>query len=131
MSQRILVDTHILLWAMSDPSKLSLRATLAIEGAAQIYVSAITGWEVVMLARKQRIALDRPAHNWVHDALAVLDIVALPVTLDIAMLSENLPDYSRPDPADRFIIATALSADLQLVTADEVIRAWNGVKTIW
>lgn len=49
---RLLLDTHVLIWAASVPEKLTPLAASSIEGADQLYISTITGWEVVLLQRK-------------------------------------------------------------------------------
>lgn len=131
MSTGVLLDTHVLLWVMSDPRRLTVRAVEEVERAEHLYISSITAWEVVMLARKRRIDVGPNPGAWVRDAVALLDIIPLPLSLDVAIESDRLEDYSRQDPADRFIIATALNFRVPLVTADEVIRAWKGVETIW
>lgn len=59
-----------------------------------------------------------------------MGLTPLPLGLRIATTSALLP-YKGKDPADRFIIATALAHGLKLVTADESIRAWEDVATIW
>jgi len=131
VSDALLLDTHILLWAMSSPDRLSVRAARAIEQAPRLCISTITAWEIVMLCRKGRIALNMDPARWLQEAVASLELDPLAPSLEIAIDSDLLPDYPRADPADRFIIATARRHELALVTADEVIRGWSGVETIW
>ncbi len=131
MSVAVLLDTHVFLWTMSSPANLSRRAAAVIEQAPHLFISAITGWEIMMLARKGRIDLGSDPSAWIRDAVASLELIILPLSLEIALTSESLVGYPRPDPADRFIIATALRHDLPLVTADQPIRDWGGVQTLW
>lgn len=88
--EKLLLDTHVFLWVMSSPEKLSRRAAAAIDDADHLYISTITAWEIVMLARKRRIDIgERPA-DWVREAVASLELNPLPPSLDIAMESDLL-----------------------------------------
>ena len=69
----IVVDTHVLVWAMGDDSRLGPVARRTIATAATsggVYVSAITSWEIAMLVAKGRMALDRDIGAWIDAALA-------------------------------------------------------------
>lgn len=127
---RIQLDTHIVIWVASCPEKLSPDAAYAEERADQVYISTISAWEIVMLQRKGRILIPGEPEAWIDDVIARMNLTPLAVSLDIARKSAAL-DYPGRDPADRFIIATALSHGLSLVTADGVIQGWGGVTSIW
>jgi PIN domain nuclease of toxin-antitoxin system len=127
----IVLDTHVWLWWQSDPGRLSAAAREAIDGADEIMVSAISAWEVAMLAARGRIALDRPAARWVRAALdADPRVDEAPLTAAIAVRAAAL-DGLPGDPADRFIYATARDRGASLVTRDEALRRHDPARTIW
>lgn len=115
---KLLLDTHIWLWSALEPGRLSKRITTALEDRAnELWLSPVSVWETLVLARKKRIVLEPTAEQWVRRALQDLPVRDAPMTHDVAIWSESLR-ASHKDPADRFIMATALAYDLTLVTAD-------------
>lgn len=128
----IVLDTHVWLWWVAAPDRLSKRARAAIEDATEIGVSAISAWEVAMLERRGRIALDRPASRWVRAALTDPRVVELPLDARVAVEAASLAGDDLPgDPADRFIYATARSRGARLVTRDAALRAHDQQQTVW
>lgn len=114
----LLLDTHIWLWGLLEPDKLSdtvKRAFLIHEG--EIRLSSISVWEALLLAERGRIALDPDPRRWLQKAMSVAPIVETPVTIDVALASRAV-ELDHQDPADRFIVATAQVLGLTLVTAD-------------
>lgn len=128
----IVLDTHAWLWWLAEPSRLSRAARQAIDEAETIGVSAISAWELVMLARRGRISLDRDVGTWVRQALAPARVRQHPLTADVAVAAALLDGGRFPgDPADRFIYATAQAVRARLVTRDEAIRSFDARDTIW
>lgn len=127
----IVLDTHVWLWWVSDPDRLSTAAREAIDAAEEIAISAISAWEVAMLEARGRIALDRLAPRWIRAALdADPRIVPASLTASIAVRAarhDGLPG----DPADRFVYATACERGASLVTRDEALRRHDPARTIW
>ena len=116
---KVLLDTHIWLWSLRNGERLGpkLRDILA-DPQTELWLSPISVWETVMLAEKGRIALQRPADEWVRDALAKAPVNEAPLTSEVALAS-RLIDLPHEDPADRFLVATARVYDLRLATADK------------
>jgi len=114
----VLLDTHIWLWALLDPARLSraVRALLA-SPTETVRLSPISVWEAVMLAERGRIALEPDPRSWLDRALAAAPVAEAPLTFEVAMASRSIALEHR-DPADRFIAASALVFGLTLVTAD-------------
>ena len=114
----MLLDTHIWLWALLDPARLSraVRALLA-SPTETVRLSPISVWEAVMLAERGRIALEPDPRSWLDRALAAAPVAEAPLTFEVAMASRSIALEHR-DPADRFIAASALVFGLTLVTAD-------------
>ncbi|MEZ4267703.1 MAG: type II toxin-antitoxin system VapC family toxin [Myxococcota bacterium] len=125
---RVLVDTHVLLWLSDDSERLSdpARTVLAQAAAAGgLAVSAISYWEVAMLASRGRISLAMPVPAFRDRARQQAGIVEVPVDGDIAIESVALPEWRHADPADRIIVATARIHGCVLVTRDAAILAYG------
>lgn len=130
---RYLLDTHVLVWALDAPGRLS-KPVGALLGDAANYplgVAAITPWEIALLSARGRILLNRPVADWIQAALRPGFVELLPLTPPIAIDSCALPGDFHPDPADRMIVATARHHGLTLLTADESIRAYPHLRTLW
>jgi PIN domain nuclease of toxin-antitoxin system len=126
----IVLDTHAWLWLVSDPEQLGSAGRRAIARDRSRGIAAITCWEVAMLVARGRIELDRDPVTWMDDALAAEDVELLPLTPAVAVASTQLGSF-HGDPADRLIVATALTHGAVLITKDERIRDLNLVKTLW
>ena len=114
----MLLDTHIWLWALLDPDRLSGRVrTLLTAPAAPLRLSPISVWEAMMLAERGRIVLEPDPYLWLDRALAATPVTEAPLTFEVAMASRRIA-LDHKDPADRFIAASALVFGLTLVTAD-------------
>ncbi len=130
---RILADTHALLWFLFNPKRLSHAAHSALTAAesdGRVYASMISVVEVRYLVEKGRVASE--AYDdlvmAIHDPDIALTLV--PIDLDVSLTVERIPREMVPDLPDRIIAATALSHSLPLVTADCKIRA-SRIATIW
>jgi PIN domain nuclease of toxin-antitoxin system len=128
----LLLDTHTWLWRLLDPGQLSPDAERAIaDRESELYLSPVSTWETLVLARKGRLTLTPSPSEWVLDALRRSGPTAAPLTHGIALRSEALAGFTSEDPADRFLVATALEHDLTVVTADAAMRAYSPLSTIW
>jgi PIN domain nuclease of toxin-antitoxin system len=121
-----LVDTHVLIWLADGNPRIKRKSRALLDGALasdRLYVSAVSIWETVLLMRRGRISVRDPA-GWRE---TVLSSGFTEVALDgaIAIAAAELAGF-HADPADRFIVATAISRDAVLVTADEKILGWKG-----
>ena len=128
----IVLDTHVLLWAIADSKKLSRAADAAIRRSRQVdglAISAITLWELASLVARGRIR----SYGTIESSLnrLVEGVTVKAITLEIATLAAQFPDDYPHDPADRLIGATARAEGLALVTRDENIRRSPLLKTIW
>jgi len=129
---RLLLDTHVWLWRLLDPERLSADAEMAIANReSELFLSPISTWETLVLARKGLLTLDTSAREWVLEALRRSAPTAVPLTHGIALRSEALEGLRSEDPADRFLVATALEHDLTIVTADAAMHDFASVTTLW
>ena len=127
----IVLDTHAWLWHVAAPERLSARARAAVEGADQLGVCAISCWEVAMLERRGRIALDRDVRDWVGRALGAAHVVSLALSPEIAVDAALVPGAFPGDPADRIVYATARAHGARLVTKDAALRRYDAKTTVW
>ncbi|MDP1650194.1 MAG: type II toxin-antitoxin system VapC family toxin [Rubrivivax sp.] len=124
----MLLDTHALVWLVVGDGRLRLAVRRCIEAAAQeqqLWVSAITPWEIGMLVAKGRLVLDRDVMDWLQAALALPGIRVAPLEPAVAVASTRLPGELHGDPADRLIVATARHLGAALVTADAALLAYG------
>ena len=122
----MLLDTQVLLWLRLGSTRMGHRARLEIERAwrsDEVGVSAITFWEVAMLRDKGRIRFPEDIGLWRKEQMDE-GLIEIPVDGDIALRAGFLPQI-HGDPADRIIVATAMSGH-RLVTADRRILSWSG-----
>jgi PIN domain nuclease of toxin-antitoxin system len=131
----IVLDTHVLLWwANGSTGLLSTPALTALDTArseSQVLVSAITAWEIAMLVQNGRIELAFDLDVWLNTVRAIDRLRFVPIDPEIAVASVRLPGDLHRDPADRFIVATAHRFGAHLMTADEKLRAYPHVVTVW
>lgn len=131
----IVLDTHALLWWVSDPSKLSNKVARLIKSQAQqpghLLVSSISTWEIAMLVNRSRLTLRVTLDDLISQLESIEAIRFVPVNNKIAMSAVALPEPLHRDPADRIIIATAKSQGCPLISADEKIRSYPHIETIW
>jgi PIN domain nuclease of toxin-antitoxin system len=129
---RLLLDTHTWIWRLLAPERLSDDAERAVaDRGSALYLSPISTWETLVLARKGRLSLAPSPTEWLLDALRRSALTAVPLTHSIALRSETLDGFGSEDPADRFLVATALEHDLVLVTADHAMHRFAPVETLW
>lgn len=128
MADALLLDTCALLWLASGDPALSEKARSLIENAEILYVSPVTAWEIAVKTAKGKIQLPLSPREWFDAVVKLYDITVLKLTADDMLKSAELP-WLHKDPADRFIIATALKNGFMVVTADGNFGKY-GVKTI-
>jgi PIN domain nuclease of toxin-antitoxin system len=122
---RVLLDTHLLLWALSQPSKLSPASRKQII-AAEVYVSAASIWEISI-----KSALGRLAAN-PSEVLAGIEPAGfslLPITGEHAAKVAELPMLHK-DPFDRMLVAQASLEPMILLTNDESLRGYGSFVTV-
>lgn len=84
-----------------------------------------------MLQQRGRLELDSPVESWIKSALSVPGFEIAPLTCEAAVQAACLPDPFHGDPADRFLVSTARSSVMPIITADAKILNYAHVKSIW
>ena len=118
---RLLLDTHVLLWALTDDPHLTADVRdLIIDGTVEVFVSAASAWEITIKQGlgKLRAPDDLPAQ------LVAARFEALPISVEHAVAVLDLPDHHR-DPFDRMLIAQATVEALTIVTHDAQIGRYD------
>lgn len=113
----ILLDTCALLWLAHDQTKISAVTLRAIDEAAVVYISAVSGFEIALKHRAGKLQLPVPPREWIGSILANHQIDIIGLDLEICIRAALLPPIHK-DACDRFLIATALTRELPVVTAD-------------
>jgi PIN domain nuclease of toxin-antitoxin system len=124
-----ILDTHTLVWWLMTPERLSKGAVKAISNSERLGVSAISFWEIAMLARKQRIELGTDIDTWIGKAVRIPRLTVHDIGVRIATLADSLIMHA--DPADRFIAATVVERRGLLITKDGLMRSMPFIKTLW
>ena len=122
---RVLLDTHLLLWALSQPSKLSPSTRKQIL-AAEVYVSAASIWEVSIKSALGKLAAKA------SDVLAGIEpagFTLLPISGEHAAKVAELP-MRHKDPFDRMLVAQASVEPMLLLTNDETLRDYGSFVTV-
>ena len=130
----IIIDTHIWLWLLHDPTQLSNAAKEQIEIEELqngILVSAISVWEIAVKSSLGKLALPLQIDDWYALAKTHSGIVIEPLNPADAISSTQLPGDFHKDPADRIIVAMARRYNVPLITCDNNILKYPDVKTIW
>ena len=130
----IVLDTHVLVWWVSGSGRLSVRAKRAIDQTLRrspAIVSTISVLEIATAVRRGRLELGSPLDQWLADLRALPELQFQPVSVQIAELAGGFDEATPGDPADRIIVATALTLRAKLVTADTHLRESPSVVTVW
>ena len=118
---RLLLDTHIYIWALMDSRKLTKAARQAILDADDVFVSAASIWEAAIKPRLGKLDVDV---NLLASEIQASGFIELPVRATHAAMMRELPDI-HGDPFDRLLIAQAMSEPLRLMTADAQLAAYS------
>lgn len=121
----VLLDTHIWIWWLFADSRLTAEERLELDRLAsnhEVAISAISVWEVQMLVRKRRISIHLPFEQWIREATRPDVVNIVPLDSNVAIAVYNLPADFHGDPADKMVIASAISRNYTLATDDNAIR---------
>ena len=125
-----LLDTHILLWSLREPDRLSSRVRKLLGNPKNdLWLSPISLWECLILENKGRLKLSPDAQTWGRNLLKTSPLREARLTFEVALRSREVK-LAHEDPADRFLAATASVYDLTLITADAKLLGGHGFKVL-
>jgi PIN domain nuclease of toxin-antitoxin system len=119
---RVLLDTHVFIWAVTGSAQLKADARARLMAAERVYVSAASIWEIAINSRLGK--LDGAVASFV-EAIEASGFQELPVTARHAAAVSGLPLH-HADPFDRLLLAQAFTEPLRLVTADDALAKYGG-----
>lgn len=115
-----LIDTHILLWAISEPSKLTQQEkAILIARDQKIFVSAASIWEIAIKSQNGKLSVPNNLEEYIQQ----FSFDILSVDFKVAWGIQDLPMY-HSDPFDRLIISCAKSHNLTLITRDKIFKKY-------
>ena len=129
-----LLDTHVFLWTLFDPEKLSKKARQAIEDPYNtIYVSAATYWEISLKYALGKLVLTNVLPDALPDISRQMGFEIMVIDADTASTFYKLPRTTHKDPFDRLVVWQAINKKVTLITKDKGVGAYRklGLKTLW
>lgn len=125
---KVLIDTHVFLWGLTEESKLSPDVRLLLP-KADVWISVACIWEIITKVQIGKLALPMPVGSFLTAKLVANGVSVLPISLNHVLRVETLELHHR-DPFDRIQIAQSLEENLPLVTSDPFFGEYP-VKLIW
>lgn len=127
---RLLLDTHVFLWWVTDNPALSSRAReLIADTGNEVFFSAVSGWEIAIKAKLGRLSVDEDLERFITQELQNNSFQVLPIYLNHALRVFSLPDHHR-DPFDRLLIAQAQVEKIPIISGDPELQKYL-VDVVW
>lgn len=121
---RLLLDTHVLLWALDTPDRLPLSLRAQLESpSVEVYFSAASIWEIAIKSALGKIKFHYSAKE-IADGAEMTGFMEMPVSAEHAAGVAHLP-MIHTDPFDRLLIAQALAMPARFVTADATLAGYS------
>ena len=122
---RYLLDTHVWLWMLTDPDRLSPETRRLVEdGSEVLLLSAASAWEISIKHALGKLPLPEPPRTYIPDRVRRSGVTPLAVEHDHAVRVADLPDHHR-DPFDRMLVAQAQALRVPVITADQQLRVYD------
>ena len=127
---KVLLDTHALLWAVLDPTKLTSRArTIAADESNEIFVSAASAWEIATKVRLGKLPQAEKFELSFFEVIEIAGYSLLAINAEVALRAGRLVG-EHGDPFDRMIAAQAIAGDLLVLSSDPKLDSF-GVRRLW
>jgi len=127
---RLLLDTHIWIWALHSPEKLGRRVRRELgRGGNELYLSPVSIWEAHHLVRRKRLRVRQGFAQWLDEVMAQAPLREASFTFAVAADASKI-ELPQSDLGDIFLAATALVFDLTLATSDCQLLACSWLKTL-
>lgn len=131
---KCLLDTHVLLWAILAPAKLSRRARAAItDGGVEVFVSPVSLWEISLKFALGKLELTGCTPEDLVTAAKTMGLATLDMDPLTMASFHRLPRLAHKDPFDRILVWQAICRDLTLITKDGAMPEYQalGLKALW
>lgn len=126
-----LLDTHVLLWLLTEPARLSdVARRLLGDAENRLHVSAASAWEIATKCRLGKLPLADSITMNFEQHLRRAAVETIDISTDHAILGGGI-SWAHRDPFDRVVAATAMVEGIALVTSDAVFGGLNGLRVIW
>ena len=127
---KILIDTQIFLWALTEPNRLGEEAKKILKTKNnQLYLSAASSWEICIKASLNKLPLPKSPDSYISSRMERLSILPLAIRHHHTFGIFELPMHHR-DPFDRILIAQARAEKFHLMSADKLFKLYE-VDLIW
>lgn len=130
----LLLDTHVFLWSLFAPDKLSKTVVHEIKSPNnEVAVSVVTFWEISLKFALEKLELAGVNPEELPDFAKQMDVEIFPLSAAEASSFHQLPRLSHKDPFDRIIIWQAIQRKMSLVSMDRDFKMYRqfGLKTFW
>ena len=122
---RILVDTHVFLWAITDDPRLSsVHKALYLDSSNDLYLSVTSMWEMLIKSGLGKLPLPTPAAGYIVKQMEKNRLLALPIRFSHLTALESLPPLHR-DPFDRMLAAQARAENIPIMSVDSEFRKYD------
>jgi len=127
---KLLLDTHIWLWSVLEPHRLSRRVGRELANQEnELWLSPVSVWELTVLQRKGRLSLPQDLAAWVASSMRDLELTEAPLTIEVALAVQSI-SLPHGDPADHLLAASAQVFNLTLTTADRSLIHARGIDVL-
>lgn len=127
---RLLLDTHVALWALgADPRLSNTARTLIDDERSSCFLSAASVWEVAIKWSTGKLKAPSGFPTKFHEEMALRGIAGMPIYDTHAAAVADLPLHHR-DPFDRLLVVQAMAEDMTIVSKDEILSAYD-VTVVW
>lgn len=127
---RVLLDTHSLLWLVTNDPRLSDTARKTfLDSDNELLCSAVVGFEIAVKHSLGKLELAEPPRAFINNRIRINALTPLPITIAHAVRVADLPFHHR-DPFDRLLIAQAMEENVPLLSADENLSAYE-IRRLW
>jgi Uncharacterized protein conserved in bacteria len=128
---KVLLDTHVILWALRDPDRLtSVAREVIVDRGTELVCSAASAWEIATKYRLGRLPGSEGLVAGYSDHLQRLGAIELPVSSRHGLIAGRL-EWTHGDPFDRMLGAQSILEGLPLVTGDPALTTLSGVTVLW
>ncbi|MEJ7832147.1 MAG: type II toxin-antitoxin system VapC family toxin [Nocardioides sp.] len=126
---RLLLDTHVLLWASGEPQRLGRIQDVLLDEAHELFVSSASAWEITIKHALGRLTLPERPETWFPTRIRGLGATGVAMEVGDVLGVGDLPPL-HADPFDRVLVATARRRGWTLVSADAAVAAYD-VPVLW